>query len=113
MLGRVILKNEGFQQALCSVRFANNMMDKINLPIPGTQGPATYDHSILLFERNGYAADGTPIFDIQNRQRRATKKMEEGVGFRDRAKNAKWAKIRATVLIVLFGSWHSLTFWFH
>lgn len=34
-----------------SVRFANNSMDKINLPIPGNGGPPTYDNSVILFER--------------------------------------------------------------
>ena len=35
----------------CSVRFGNNQMDKVNLPIPGEDGPATYDNSVLHFER--------------------------------------------------------------
>jgi hypothetical protein len=30
------------------MRFGNNMMDKINLPSPGIDGPSTYDGSVLL-----------------------------------------------------------------
>ena len=31
-------------------------MDKLNLPIPGVDGPARYDHSTLLFTRRPDAA---------------------------------------------------------
>jgi len=34
-----------------SVRFGNNSMDKINLPIPITDGPKDYDNSVLHFEK--------------------------------------------------------------
>jgi hypothetical protein len=33
-------------------------MDKVNLPIPGTDGPDTYDYSILLFEKRGETDSG-------------------------------------------------------
>lgn len=36
-----------------SVRFGNNSMDKINLPIPGRDGPESYDNTVLHFERVG------------------------------------------------------------
>ncbi len=48
-----------------SVRFGNNMMDKVNLPVPGTEGPSSYDHKILLFERQASAAKGLPRFRIR------------------------------------------------
>ncbi len=52
VLGSVNIQAVGFPSQACSVRFANNQMDKVNLPIPdGVQGPATYDNSCLLFER--------------------------------------------------------------
>lgn len=36
-----------------SVRYGNNQMDKVNLPVPGQDGPQSYDNSYLLFERIG------------------------------------------------------------
>jgi hypothetical protein len=41
------------------------MMDKINLPIPGKDGPATFDHSLLLFERGGVDSSGRPLFRLR------------------------------------------------
>jgi hypothetical protein len=38
-------------------------MDKINLPLPGIDGPATYDNAFLLFERSGYYGD-VPLFRL-------------------------------------------------
>ena len=64
VFGHVFLKNEGFEQISCSVRFGNNQMDKVNLPVPGTEGPQSYDNSILLFERSGLAPDGTLQFQL-------------------------------------------------
>jgi hypothetical protein len=34
-----------------TLRFGNNSMDKLNLPAPGTEGPASYDDTTLLFTR--------------------------------------------------------------
>lgn len=59
-----------------SVRFGNNQMDKINLPIPGTVGPATYDGQVLLFDRDDPARDGTPRFTITIPSRRALASRE-------------------------------------
>jgi HKD family nuclease len=36
-----------------SIWFGNNFMDKIHLPVPGTHGPAQYDHSVVHFRRIG------------------------------------------------------------
>jgi hypothetical protein len=64
VLGQVVLQNDGFRPVECSVRYGNNQMDKVNLPVPGTDGPDSYDHSILLFERAGTTAGGTPQFRV-------------------------------------------------
>jgi HKD family nuclease len=40
----------------CHMRFGNNYMDKLNLPIPVTEGPRSYDNETLLFHR---LADGS------------------------------------------------------
>jgi hypothetical protein len=37
------------------MRFGNNYMDKLNLPIPTDEGPEEYEGTTLLFERR---ADG-------------------------------------------------------
>jgi HKD family nuclease len=64
VLGQVALQNDGFGPVECSVRFANNQMDKVNLPVPGTDGPDSYDDSILLFDRSGLTAKGAPKFRL-------------------------------------------------
>jgi hypothetical protein len=33
------------------MRFGNNYMDKLDLPIPGIDGPPSYEDSVLRFER--------------------------------------------------------------
>jgi hypothetical protein len=60
----VMLRVQGFPSAECSVRFGNNSMDKVNLPIPGTNGPTSYDHSILKFTRAGIDGNGLPRFEL-------------------------------------------------
>ena len=35
----------------CRMRYGNNQMDKLNLPVPGALGPATYEYHTLRFER--------------------------------------------------------------
>jgi hypothetical protein len=33
------------------MRFGNNLMDKLDLPLPDEEGPSTYRNTVLLFER--------------------------------------------------------------
>jgi hypothetical protein len=40
-------------------------MDKVNLPVPDTEGPTTYDHKILLFERQPPRATGVSRFTVR------------------------------------------------
>ncbi|MFC1776124.1 hypothetical protein ACFL3I_02130 [Pseudomonadota bacterium] len=51
VLGQITLKYKNMPSCRKSVRFANNMMDKVNLPIPVKEGPYSYDDSHLHFER--------------------------------------------------------------
>lgn len=51
IFGDVALRYGSGPYARHSVRFGNNQMDKVNLPIPGLAGPVTYDGKILLFVR--------------------------------------------------------------
>jgi hypothetical protein len=49
----------------CHLRFGNNYMDKLNLPIPGAPGPVSYENTVLLFTRNSdqtfTLSLGTPV----------------------------------------------------
>jgi HKD family nuclease len=78
MLGHVVLQNKGFAPVECSVRFGNNHMDKINLPIPGNDGPDSYDNSILLFERIGLVGSRLPKFRISVGGESDLKKWKKG-----------------------------------
>jgi hypothetical protein len=52
VLGHVPVRVIGYEAVDRSVRYADNSMDKLNLPVPGSRdAPATYDHSTLLIER--------------------------------------------------------------
>jgi len=37
-----------------SLRFGNNSMDKLTLPIPGAEGPESYSNATLLFTKEGH-----------------------------------------------------------
>jgi hypothetical protein len=50
-LGSVRLRY-GAHSAIRNLRFGNNQMDKLDLPIPGVDGPRTYEKTVLLFRRN-------------------------------------------------------------
>lgn len=52
-IGNVGLEYDRRLRADCSIRFSNNSMDVLTLPIPGTEGPARYDREILHFEQVG------------------------------------------------------------
>lgn len=54
IFGDVALQFEGYPVVERSMRFGNNSMDKINLPIPGQDGPDTYDNAVVRFERVGH-----------------------------------------------------------
>jgi hypothetical protein len=51
LVGNVALEYGDFRGEDCSLRFSNNAMDVLALPVPGTEGPSKYDQETLLFER--------------------------------------------------------------
>jgi HKD family nuclease len=51
VFGDVEMRCEGKEPQTRSIRFGNNSMDKVNLPVPGEFGPESYDNSVLHFER--------------------------------------------------------------
>lgn len=58
-LGTINIKF-GRHRVDCNMRFGNNSMDKLNLPVPGGPGPETYRNQILLFQ---HRRDGA--FDLR------------------------------------------------
>ena len=51
LIGHVRIEFQGHERTNCSLRFSNNSMDVLTLPIPGTEGPPQYDGETLLFEQ--------------------------------------------------------------
>ena len=51
LIGHVRIEFQGHERTDCSLRFSNNSMDVLTLPIPGTEGPPRYDGETLLFEQ--------------------------------------------------------------
>jgi hypothetical protein len=64
VLGYVEIQVPGFAAVRRSVRFADNAMDKVNLPIPESDGPATYDNAYLIFDRAGIGPSGLKQFRL-------------------------------------------------
>ena len=53
VIGSVAIKYGGHLRPDCSIRFSNNSMDVLTLPIPNTEGPPKYDQETLCFEQTG------------------------------------------------------------
>ena len=79
LFGEVEIQVPGFSPIVRTVRLGSNMMDKINLPIPGKDGPANYDHAVLIFERAGTGPSGLPRFRL---------KITDDAGLRARKRSA-------------------------
>jgi len=52
-LGDVVIRFNGGHADNYSLTYSDNKMDKLNLPIPGVNGPASYDGKFLLFRKVG------------------------------------------------------------
>lgn len=52
-IGVVAIRWNGTEQDECSLRFSNNAMDVLTLPIPGEGAPASYDRQVIMFQRIG------------------------------------------------------------
>lgn len=64
VLGHVQIQVPGFRSVQRSIRFANNQMDKVNLPLPGSDGPSSYDNRVLIFDRQDAAEEGRSCFSL-------------------------------------------------
>lgn len=64
IFGYVEIHTSGHGPVIKSVRFGNNEMDKVNLPVPTIEGPSSYDDAYLIFERMGLSAGGLQQFEL-------------------------------------------------
>lgn len=62
----VEIEFNGFRDRF-SMRFSNNKMDVLNLPVPGREGPSTNDNKILLFERRPSGRGTNFLLRVGNR----------------------------------------------
>ena len=53
LIGHVAIEYDGSLRSECSLRFSNNSMDVLTLPIPGSEGPAQYDRETICFKQVG------------------------------------------------------------
>lgn len=63
-LGYVTIAFSGHDIGGRSLRFSNNAMDVLTLPVPGTVGPPTYDNETLLFTRIRNGAGVKFVLDV-------------------------------------------------
>ncbi len=63
LVGHVFVQFEG-ERVERSLRFSNNSMDVLNLPIPGQEGPEAYDDQILLFTKTADVAGGELVLRL-------------------------------------------------
>lgn len=61
-IGHVPIRYLTTVSASRSLRFSNNSMDVLSLPVPGAGGPSSYDFQSLLFTRK--VEKGTTIFEL-------------------------------------------------
>lgn len=64
-LGGVFIRIPGYDHVHRTIRFSNNSMDVVNLPIPDHHGLETYEGRHLIFERESPLADGEGRFTLR------------------------------------------------
>ena len=52
-LGNITIEYAGNVRYDCSLRFSNNSMDVLTLPVPGVEGPDSYNRKTICFEQIG------------------------------------------------------------
>ena len=52
-IGTVAIRFDEYLRPDCTLRFSNNSMDVLTLPVPGQGGPEAYDRETLHFEQTG------------------------------------------------------------
>ena len=77
-IGSVRIRFDGHVRDDCSLRFSNNSMDVLTLPIPGTEGPPAYDGETLLFRTD--AMNSFTLAVGNSAQKRAWERQSERIG---------------------------------
>lgn len=67
-VGEIAIRFARHTRTDCSLRFSNNSMDVLTLPVPGAGGPLAYDRKTLLFRRQ---ADGRFMLTLAGRADKA------------------------------------------
>jgi hypothetical protein len=62
-IGQISIKYGSFIRDDCTIRYSNNSMDVLSLPVPGNGGPPSYDGQILAFSRT---AKGTYTLTVHS-----------------------------------------------
>ncbi len=62
LIGKLDIRYGNFVRRDASLRFSNNSMDVLTLPIPGDGGPPAYDGEVLLFKE--IKLDGRRAFEL-------------------------------------------------
>jgi hypothetical protein len=78
IFGTLWLCCTGFSPVRRTMRFGNNQMDKLNLPLPGQDGPASYDRSVLLFSREAGRRGGLRQYRLTPCDRRSFRSATRG-----------------------------------
>lgn len=85
-IGDIAIQFAGKLRPTCQMRFSDNSMDVLTLPVPGEEGPDAYDRQVLHFRRVGIRtfelSVGRPV-DFSKWKRRSAKiqgryKMKSG-----------------------------------
>lgn len=81
-VGSVSIKYGSHVREVSPIRFSDNAMDVITLPLTGAGGPPTYDHRVLHFKRTGvwrFDLDVRPRANLSSFQ---TRSRELGANFK-------------------------------
>lgn len=79
VLGHVNIQFDGNESQSRSIRYADNSMDKVNLPIPNEYGPPSYDNSVLHFERIGRRLFELTLGDVRLFEQWKSKSEKQGM----------------------------------
>lgn len=82
VLGKISLQYDDLRPRRCGVRFGDNSMDKVNLPIPGIDGPGSYDNAVVHFERTGRKRFRVTLGDQLNLETWKARSRNQGLLYR-------------------------------
>lgn len=81
VLGHIAIAYTGKPAQLRSVKFGDNAMDKVNLPVPGESGPESYDDSVLHFERTARDRYALSKHPVSTAEKWASKSKRQGLSY--------------------------------